>query len=541
MIRLEDLSDRSELVQKYYQWLLDSDVTTLEKELDICLPISHKDPFIYYPECMHDLFHTEALQKLSRISQLSSMYQSKPGAWHSRLEHSIAVFGKKQEEHMYLWMNNPDFVAHVEQNGLKKFLLAEEVKMLYHDVGHLPFSHPTEKEIIMEKGVHEKIGVNIILTDPEVVSATEKLGITEELRSVLTEDILNSSEHDDGNLDVDKKAYLQTDSAHIGSRNFNRYPIYSRKIAKTNVDGSYAKNPDGSVMLTDSLGPSSKYIDIYAYSDLTQVEDVLYGRESLYLNHFYHPTCSVHDTIMGLIQRQIASSDYAHCPEIADYINSLKNKDFKSAKKYDEVDIFKSLVNLGLNSDNTDIVDMISLVFVPFSNWINLMHARLDKVKDIDFIKSIQKDLIRGDSRFAKNLRNPNFFNENVTLIEGENVNALKRKGFTHLLYHTHSFSAYDTSSPIYLEDKNGDVFPLEEHPDRSRDWRDTRSYSNIAICITPWLKLQGLSPIKIADYVSTCKKMQYESPISQTSKTTINISSSSLFYSSPDDDYGEH
>lgn len=516
MTRLEDLPTKEELIKKYYSWLLDSNDIKLEKEIDICLPVSDKDCFIYYPENMHDLFHTEALQKLGRISQLSSMYQSTPGAWHSRLEHSIAVFGKKQEEHIYLWMNNPDFVKYVEENGLKKYLLAEEIKMLYHDVGHLPFSHPTEKEILNRRGVHEEIGKNILLNNPEVVAILTRMGIFEEVRAVLNEDICNSSEHDDGNLDVDKKAYLQTDSIHIGSDNFTRYPIYSRKIAKVNKDGSYMRSPNGSIILTDTLGPDSKFIDVYAHSDISQVESVLYGREKLYKNGYYSPTVLAHDTIMGIVQSKVASSNGKHCPDLQNYINLLNNGDYQSAKKYDEVDIFKSLIDLGLNCENPDVVDMVSLVFVPFSNWLNLMHARLDASKDAEFIKSIRRNIIEGNGRFAKNLKDKNFFNENVILVEGENASALIRKGFSHLIYNTNCVSAYNPSQPIYVEDENGDVFALEDHPDRSRNWRDTRSYSNIAICATPWLRLQGLSPFKIADYVSQCQRMKSEISISE-------------------------
>ena len=73
MIRLEDLPTKEELIKKYYSWLLDSTDIKLEKEIDICLPVSDRDCFIYYPETLHDLFHTQSLQKLDRISQLSSI------------------------------------------------------------------------------------------------------------------------------------------------------------------------------------------------------------------------------------------------------------------------------------------------------------------------------------------------------------------------------------------------------------------------------------------------------------------------------------
>ncbi len=520
MTRIEDIPNKSELIKQYYQWLLDSDTVSLEKELDLTLAPSYDDPYIYYPECMHDIFHTQALQKLGRITHLSAMYHIYPNAYHSRLEHSIAAYGKKQEEHIYLWRDNPLFVEYVEKNNLKKYLLAEEVKMLYHDVGHLPFSHVAEHEIIGKKGVHEEIGLDILLTDPEVLNAAAQLGISEELKTVLTEDILNSFEHDDGNIDVDRKAFLQTDSLRLGGPQLCRYPIYSRKIAEINPDGSYKKAPDGHVILSDSLGPNSKFIDVYSYSDFKQVEGVLYGRENLYKNGYYHPYTLTHDTILGLAQSKIAPQNSEYCPEIVDYIDALKNRDFKSAKKYDEADIYKYLIQIGLNSPNPDVVDMISLVFVPFDNFLELMYEMLDKSKDSDFINLIHKDIINGNSRFATNVRTKNFFEQQVSTFKVEDSNELKNKGLSHLIYNSHSHSAY--SSSVFVESADGNVFALEEHPNRSRNWSNTRASYQIAICILPFLRLQGLSEEEINHYISECQKI--DSKVSAQSSLTTKI-----------------
>ena len=158
MVRLEDLQNKSELVHQYYSWLFDNNEITLEKSHDPSLIGAYRDTYIYYPSCMHDLFNTQSLRRLGRINHLGSMFSKYIGAYHTRLSHSIGVFGRKQEEHIYLWQQNPEFIKYIEDNGLKKFLIAEEIKMLYHDVGHLPFSHITEQQIIGQRGIHEEIG-----------------------------------------------------------------------------------------------------------------------------------------------------------------------------------------------------------------------------------------------------------------------------------------------------------------------------------------------------------------------------------------------
>ena len=524
MDRIEDIANKSELVQRYYSWLLDTDDITLEKELDLSLAQTYDDPYIYYPECMHDLFHTEKLQRLARVSHLASMFSTYPGAYHSRLDHSIGVFGKKQEEHIYLWMNNPSFVKYVENNGLKKFLLAEEVKMLYHDVGHFPFSHVTEQQIIGKREVHEKVGQEILLTDTEVCTAVDKLGISSELRTVLAQNVLNSKEHDEGNIDVDRKDYLQRDALHIGGPKFGRYPIYSRKIAKINPDGSYKKAPDGHIIPADSLGPNSRFIDVYSHSDFSQIENFLNGRQTQYQNKYFHSTTLTRDTLLSVVLCEVAPKNKEYCPDLMDYINFLKSGDYKSAEKYDDIRIYKSLINLGLNTDDGNVADMVSLLFVPFDNWLETMYEPLDKTKDSDFITTIHRDLIKGNSRFAQNIRNKNFFAENVILVEGENSRELKRKGFSHLIYNSHSFSAYKPSCPVFIEDAGGNAFVLEEHPNRTRNWLDTHTHLDIAICIIPLLKMHGHSPVMISDYVSQCYQMQADTSIDVSLMPSVNM-----------------
>lgn len=524
MTRIEDMPNKSELIKQYYEWLLDSDNISLERELDLSLAKTYDDPYIYYPDCMHDLFHTKSLQRLARVSQLSLMFQTYPGAYHSRLEHSIGAFGKKQEEHLYLYQQSPDFVKYVEENGLKKFLVAEEVKMLYHDVGHFPFSHVTEQQIIGKREVHEKVGQDILLTDPEVSACISKLGISDELRAVLTQNILNSDEHDEGNIDVDRKDYLQRDSLHIGGPNFSRYPIYLRKLAQTNPDGSYKKAHDGHIILADSLTTHSRFIDVYPNSAFSQVEEFLTNRQIQYQNKYFHSTTLTRDTLFGIVLSEIAHQNGQYCPDLIDYIDFLKSGDYKSAEKYDDVRIYKSLINLGLNSENNNVIDMVSLLFVPFDNWLETMYEPLDKSKDSDFIRTIHRDLIKGNSRFATNIKSKNFFDANVILVEGKNSRELQSQGFSSLIYSSHSFSAYNPSSPVFVEDKNGNVFALEEHPERSRNWLDTRTQSHIAICILPLLKLKGLSPFEIDNYVALCRKMQADTSIDSSLMPSVNM-----------------
>lgn len=80
---------------------------------------------------------------------------------------------------------------------------------------------------------------------------------------------------------------------------------------------------------------------------------------------------------------------------------------------------------------------------------------------------------------------------------------------FDILLHNSEVLSAYDISTPLFIEDDNGNILSLEGHPHKSRDWSDTRTYSNIAICIAPLLRLKGLSDSEVTNYVSHCRQAQ--------------------------------
>lgn len=76
MTRLEYLPTKEYLIKKYYSWLLDSNDIKLEKEIDICLPVSDKDCFIYYPEIIADLFHNGTIADyVSLCKKMQSTFQ----------------------------------------------------------------------------------------------------------------------------------------------------------------------------------------------------------------------------------------------------------------------------------------------------------------------------------------------------------------------------------------------------------------------------------------------------------------------------------
>src|SRR5258708_25121302 len=89
-------------------------------------------------------------QRLRRINQMAFAHLVYPGAVHSRLHHSLGAYHLMYNALNELKSKGSDITPEEE--------LGAKVAILLHDIGHGPYSHALENELI--KGVrHETISV----------------------------------------------------------------------------------------------------------------------------------------------------------------------------------------------------------------------------------------------------------------------------------------------------------------------------------------------------------------------------------------------
>ena len=176
-------------------------------------------------------------QRLRHIHQLAMTYLIYPGATHKRFEHSLGVMELAGQ--VFDIVTNPDNVTDEIKHLLgplnvpdKRAYWRRVVRMaaLCHDVGHLPFSHAAEKELLPDDWDHEKLTREIIVSDemktiwgsiipPLHPEHIEKLAVGPkkatdleftDWETILTEIIVGDA------FGVDRMDYLLRDSHHVG-------------------------------------------------------------------------------------------------------------------------------------------------------------------------------------------------------------------------------------------------------------------------------------------------------------------------------------
>ena len=96
---------------------------------------------------------SQPIQRLRHISQLGMTHLVYPGATHRRFEHSLGVM--ELASRIYDVVTAPANINHESVNAVvadpfhhKYWRRALRMAALCHDLGHLPFSHAAEHELL---------------------------------------------------------------------------------------------------------------------------------------------------------------------------------------------------------------------------------------------------------------------------------------------------------------------------------------------------------------------------------------------------------
>ena len=187
------------------------------------------------------LIDNPAFKRLKKIKQLGSLDEVFPGACHSRAEHSMGVAHLAETFTTKLFENSNMRL----RNGNLKTLRNIKIAGLYHDIGHGPFSHVFDHQVLY------KLCPNNIYKDHELRSCNILEQVCSELDSTkytgydidFIKNSINPLYNIDSykyqiiankvnSIDVDKFDYLLRDPYHIG---FKYAFDYKRLCNKTKI------------------------------------------------------------------------------------------------------------------------------------------------------------------------------------------------------------------------------------------------------------------------------------------------------------------
>ena len=268
-----------------------------------------RDPIHIFIRCdswERDVIDSAPFQRLRFIHQLALTNLLYPGATHTRFEHSLGV--------MDLASRIFDIVT--DENNLKNEIieLFPEVRhadrrmywrrvlrmaALCHDIGHLPFSHAAEKELLPKGWTHEKLSAELILSeemknvwsarkpalDPEDIVKIA-LGPKEapdrkftDWETILSEIIVGDA------FGADRIDYLLRDSYHAGVA-YGKFDHY-RLIDTLRILPSPPSGDANEQSIEPSLGVEE--------GGLHSAEALLLARYFMFSQVYYHPVRIIYD------------------------------------------------------------------------------------------------------------------------------------------------------------------------------------------------------------------------------------------------------
>ena len=291
-----------------------------------------RDPihdFVRLTDDERKVVNSPPFQRLRHIHQLALTYLVYPGASHKRFEHSLGV--------MELASRVFDIVTHqsnlrdkvkddlnefVDLDDLSNWRKVLRMASLLHDVGHLPFSHAAEKELLPDGWDHEVITQNIILSNemeeilrslktPLQAERIVKLAIGPKKAKNLIfnswEAILSEIITGDA-FGVDRMDYLLRDSHHIGVA-YGRFDHY-RLIDTLRI----LPDPE-----TDKpkLGIEE--------GGLHSVEALLLARYFMYTQVYFHSVRRIYDIhLMDFLKDWLEDGQFS--TEVSDHLNITDNE-----------------------------------------------------------------------------------------------------------------------------------------------------------------------------------------------------------------------
>ncbi len=297
-----------------------------------------RDPihvFVRLDSHEREVLNSRSFQRLRHIHQLALTYLVYPSATHKRFEHSLGVM--ELAGRAFDVVTTPDNVSDdirsllpeiSRPRDLDYWRLVLRMAALCHDIGHLPFSHAAEKDLLPDGWDHEKLTRELIdcqemrsiwnsMTPPLRPDHVIKLAIVpkkahdlefSDWEAILSEIIVGDA------FGVDRMDYLLRDSHHTGV-GYGRFDHYRLIDTLRILRAHPSQESQGS--LEPALGVEE--------GGLHSAEALMLARYFMYSQMYFHPVRRIYDIhLMDFLKDWLSEKKFS--TDLEDHLRLTDNE-----------------------------------------------------------------------------------------------------------------------------------------------------------------------------------------------------------------------
>lgn len=312
------------------------------------------------------------------------------------------------------------------------------------------------------------------------------------------------------------KLYLLADLIKMAGHDIGHLPYshYESISVELDSNGKPLENNDGSVKTS---GYSKHKIDVYDEKQLFVIEKLLEKRLEGYRLIYSDPLVFAHEKTINAFFNAFKSKSKYFDSDLKTLISDFKDKgidkiDLDKLLEWDDIKLYSEIINIAETHPDSNVRDLATMTIPNMEAFLNMIYSHLDlknrskqdlSTQDLRFLQKV-KSLIVSNSNLGKNLKNPNFTDENTIFFDEQNSKVLQNQLHsiaptlkndtslinTHLIFQR----AYSPDEPIYIRDSNGKIYELSKHPKRKYDWNNISINSHSNFAYIPYLRSCGIS-----------------------------------------------
>lgn len=464
--------------------------------------------FLFLPNSFYKLIQTHCVKRMARILQTGTKIYKYPSMIHTRLEHSKGTYHRTLELMNTLY-SDPKIGNLIDEKGYQKYVIAELVRGLLHDVGHGPFSHTLETVCSLPKGFHEDIGVRLIQEYPELRDALNNIypGLPEIYKETIDRNFLGLNMIFEGQADLDRGDFLPRDSFFADKNSSVNSKIVSELFKNITIE-----------KIVDETG-KTKLAPVFSSDQISNLDSFFENRFLNYRDLYHDPYASSYDYIFkAFADRLVNSSDPSSLRDF--FIHNMSKKpeeiDLKEYVSFDDVEYLKGNIDVYKNTQDP-ILKKLAIMSLPpqdrisgFYYGLMVSEEQVDEngnrvytnESDENFIADLY-NLPDSKEEYEKNtvlLTNPspNEIQEITDKLKNLlqiNTEDLEKLGIISWKNRDISYKSVP-GKEVYVKDKTGKIFEYSKHPERKNPIFDETSYG---FCLlAPLLEANGYSTEKI-------------------------------------------